>query len=54
MYLPEHSEAKAGRKIEMFNDGEISIFDETDFETVSFFGELFIGSVRPNLKYLLA
>ena len=53
MYLPEHSEAKAGRKIEMFNDGEIPIFREAGFETV-FFGESLIGSGIPNLKYLLA
>jgi hypothetical protein len=31
-----HSEAKARRKIEMFNDGEIPIFREAGFETVFF------------------
>jgi hypothetical protein len=48
-----HSEAKARRKIEMFNDGEIPIFREAGFETV-FFGESLIGSGLPNLKYLLS
>lgn len=48
-----HSEAKARRKIEMFNDGEIPIFREAGFETV-FFGESLIGPGLPNLKYLLA
>ena len=48
-----HSEAKARRKIEMFNDGEIPIFREVGFETV-FFGESLIGTGLPNLKYLLA
>lgn len=48
-----HSESKARRKIEMFNDGEIPIFREAGFETV-FFGESLFGGDLPNLKYLLA
>lgn len=48
-----HSEAKARRKIEMFNNGEIPIFPEVGFENV-FFGETLIGARLPNLKYMLA
>lgn len=48
-----HSEAKARRKIEMFNNGETPIFRSVGFETV-FFGETLIGSRLPNLKYMLA
>ena len=48
-----HSESKARRKIEMFNDGEIPIFRDVGFETV-FFGESLYGADLPNLKYLLA
>ena len=48
-----YSEAKARRKIEMFNDGEIPIFRKAGFETV-FFGESLIDAELPNLKYLLA
>jgi hypothetical protein len=47
-----YSEAKARRKIEMFNDGEIPIFRKAGFETV-FFGESLVGPSLPNLKYLL-
>lgn len=48
-----HNEAKARRKIEMFNDGEIPIFSEVGFQPV-FFGETLIGPLVPNLKYMLA
>ena len=48
-----HSESKARRKIDMFNDGEIPIFRDAGFETV-FFGESLFGTDLPNLKYLLA
>lgn len=48
-----HSEAKARRKIEMFNSGEIPIFVEAGFRPVMF-GETLIGPRMPNLKYLLA
>jgi len=48
-----HSESKARRKIEMFNDGEVPIFRDAGFETV-FFGESLYGADLPNLQYLLA
>ncbi len=48
-----HSEARARRKIEMFNEGEIPIFRDAGFETV-LFGESLVGPGLPNLKYLLA
>ena len=48
-----HSEAKARRKIEMFNDGEIPIFVDAGFAPV-LFGETLIGPRMPNLKYMLA
>ncbi|MCA9259341.1 MAG: NIPSNAP family protein, partial [Planctomycetales bacterium] len=48
-----HSEAKARRKIEMFNAGEIPIFKSAGFSTV-FFGEALVGSGLPHLKYMLA
>jgi hypothetical protein len=47
-----HSEAKARRKIDMFNEGEIPIFVEAGFAPV-LFGETLIGPRVPNLKYLL-
>lgn len=48
-----HSEAKAARKIEMFNAGEVPIFRDAGFETV-FFGESLVGPSLPNLKYMVA
>jgi hypothetical protein len=48
-----YSEAKARRKIEMFNNGEIPIFVDAGFQPV-FFGETLIGPLVPNLKYMLA
>ena len=48
-----HSEAKARRKIEMFNNGEIPIFAEAGFAPV-LFGETLIGPRIPNLQYMLA
>jgi len=47
-----YSEAKARRKVEMFNEGEIPIFGGVGLEPV-FFGETLIGSHVPNLKYML-
>ena len=47
-----HSEDRARRKVEMFNNGEISIFPQIGFENV-FYGETLIGSRLPNLKYML-
>jgi hypothetical protein len=41
------------KKIEMFNDkGEIDIFKRLGFKPV-FFGETLIGSLRPNLTYMI-
>lgn len=48
-----YSEAKARRKIDMFNEGEIPIFRDCGFDTV-FFGESLVGAGLPNLKYMLA
>lgn len=48
-----HNEAKARRKIDMFNNGEIPIFRDAGFQPV-FFGETLIGPLVPNLKYMLA
>jgi hypothetical protein len=48
-----HSEARARRKIDMFNHGEIPIFPQVGFENV-FFGETLTGARLPNLKYMLA
>jgi hypothetical protein len=48
-----HGEDRARAKVEMFNDGEITIFPECGFQNV-FFGEALIGSGLPCLKYMLA
>lgn len=48
-----HSEVKAKKKIEMFNEGgEIAIFRKTGLYPV-FFGESIIGQRLPNLVYML-
>lgn len=47
-----HSEPSAIRKVEMFNKGEIDIFHKTGLTPV-FFGESIIGSLLPNLTYML-
>jgi hypothetical protein len=48
-----HSQAKALKKVEMFNEGgEIAIFEKTGLGPV-FFGEALIGSHLPNLTYML-
>ena len=47
-----HSEAAAIRKVEMFNKGEIDIFHKTGLTPV-FFGESIVGSLLPNLTYML-
>lgn len=48
-----HSEIKAKKKIEMFNEGgEILIFRDTKLNPV-FFGETLIGERLPNLNYML-
>jgi len=48
-----HSDAKAQKKIEMFNTGgEIALFRRTGMNPV-FFGESLIGTKLPNLTYML-
>lgn len=47
-----HNERAARKKIEMFNRGEIEIFRRVGL-TPMFFGETVVGSVMPNLTYLL-
>jgi NIPSNAP len=47
------TETAGKKKIEMFNDkGEIDIFKRLGFKPV-FFGETLIGSLRPNLTYMV-
>ncbi len=46
------TEAKAGKKIEMFNQGgEIRLFQKLDFNIV-FFGQVMAGDMMPNLMYM--
>lgn len=46
------TEAKAAKKIEMFNEGgEIKLFEKLGFNAV-FFGEVLAGSTKPNLMYM--
>ena len=47
-----YSESKARRKVDMFNDGEIPIFEKVGLRPV-FFGETLVGRNVPNLKYML-
>ena len=48
-----HSETAGKKKIEMFNEGgEIAIFKRVGLTPV-FFGETLIGTMRPNLTYML-
>lgn len=47
------TEAKAIKKIEMFNQGgEIKLFDRLGFNAL-FFGEVLVGSHKPNLMYMI-
>jgi NIPSNAP len=47
------TEAKAVKKIEMFNQGgEIDLFKNLSFDAV-FYGEVLIGSHMPNLMYMI-
>jgi|TARA_X000000950_G_scaffold109657_2_gene138222 hypothetical protein len=48
-----HSEDAYRRKVNMFNEGEIDLFDELDFGSV-FFGEKISGDRMPCLTYMLA
>jgi hypothetical protein len=48
-----HNETAGKKKIEMFNEGgEIAIFKRVGLTPV-FFGEAIIGSMLPNLTYML-
>ena len=48
-----HSQAKAFRKVEMFNTGgELAIFRACGMQPV-FFGETLVGGALPNLTYML-
>ncbi|CAH1002364.1 hypothetical protein LEM8419_03271 [Neolewinella maritima] len=47
-----YSEDAVRRKIGMFNDHELTIFDETGLKPV-FFGDMLAGPYRPALVYLL-
>lgn len=48
-----HSEKAAKNKLEMFNAGEVPIFQHTGLTPV-FFGEAVVGSNMPHLTYMLA
>jgi hypothetical protein len=48
-----HSEAKAARKVEMFNDGEIDVMREVGLNPV-FYGEALIGPNLPHLTYMIS
>jgi hypothetical protein len=46
------TEAKAAKKIDMFNQGgEVKLFESLNFNAV-FFGEVLMGSHKPNLMYM--
>lgn len=47
-----HNERAARKKIEMFNRGEIAIFQRIGLTPV-FFGETILGGAMPNLTYML-
>ena len=47
-----HNELKAQLKVQMFNEGEIDIFNATGLKSV-FFGQTLIGPDIPNLTYML-
>ena len=47
-----HSKKANKKKIEMFNNSEISIFRRTGLQPV-FFGETLVGAKLPNLTYML-
>jgi hypothetical protein len=46
------TEAKAAKKIEMFNEGgEMTLFESMEFNA-AFYGEVIVGSHKPNLMYM--
>jgi len=48
-----HTLATLARKVQMFNQGEIAIFQKVGMRPV-FFGETLVGPRQPNLMYMLA
>lgn len=48
-----HNERSAAKKVEMFEKGELSIFERVGLTPV-FFASSWVGAVMPNLTYLLA
>ena len=48
-----HSEDAYRRKVKMFNEGELALFDQLDFGSV-FFGDKIAGGRMPCLTYMLA
>jgi hypothetical protein len=46
------TEEKAAKKIEMFNKGEITLFQSLGFNPV-FFGQVLMGNRKPNLMYMI-
>ena len=48
-----HSEDAYRRKVNMFNEGELELFDQLDFGSV-FFGDKIAGGQMPCLTYMLA
>ncbi len=48
-----YSEAKAQKKVDMFNDGEIDIMREVNMGPV-FYGQALIGADLPHLTYMLS
>jgi hypothetical protein len=48
-----HSEDAYRRKVNMFNEGELELFDQLDFGSV-FFGDKIAGDRMPCLTYILA
>jgi hypothetical protein len=48
-----HTLATLARKVQMFNEGEIAIFQKVGMRPV-FFGETLVGPRQPNLMYMLS
>jgi len=48
-----HTLASLSRKVKMFNDGEIAVFQKLGMRPV-FFGETLVGPRQPNLMYMLS
>jgi len=48
-----HTEEKAALKVDMFNNGEMQVMQETELAPV-FYGEALIGDDVPNLAYMLS